>query len=125
MSPVENPHSRGERVAIVGSRTYPELGHVISYVRDLPPGTTIVSGGARGVDKAAADTARFSSKGLSVVEHLPDYQRYGKVAPLERNRLIVADCDRLVAFWDGKSTGTMHAVGLARKAGKPVEIIQP
>lgn len=113
-----------ERVAVVGSRGYRNLDAVTRFVSALPSGTVIVSGGADGVDKTAASAARYSSKGIGLIEHLPEYDRYGRVAPLERNRLIVRDCDRLVAFWDGKSTGTMHTVGLARKAGKPVEIIR-
>lgn len=121
----QNSDSRRERVAIVGSRGYRDLDEVTRYVSALPSGTTIVSGGAVGVDRTAAAAARYSSKGLGLIEHLPEYDKYGRAAPLERNRLIVRDCDRLVAFWDGKSTGTMHVVGLARAAGKPVEVIQP
>ena len=37
------------KLAIVGSRDYEHLNLVRYYVESLPPGTTIVSGGARGV----------------------------------------------------------------------------
>jgi predicted Rossmann fold nucleotide-binding protein DprA/Smf involved in DNA uptake len=43
----------GERVAIIGSRDYPDLERVRAYVRRLPTGTVFISGGARGVDSAA------------------------------------------------------------------------
>src|SRR6266702_3977823 len=43
----------GERVAIVGSREYPDLPSVQVFVRSLPLDTVVVSGGARGVDTAA------------------------------------------------------------------------
>jgi uncharacterized phage-like protein YoqJ len=32
--------------------------------------------------------------------------RYNPRAGFDRNKLIVRDCDMLVAFWDGKSNGT-------------------
>ena len=46
------------RVAIIGSRNYPDLLEVCRYVRLLPAGTVVVSGGAIGVDQAAANAAR-------------------------------------------------------------------
>lgn len=112
----------GERVAIVGSRKFPDLERVRAYVRSLPADTVIVSGGASGVDTEAEMEADM--RGIAVVVYQPLYGSDGKRAPLIRNQRIVDDCDRLVAFWDGKSTGTQHAVGLARKAGKPVEVIR-
>jgi activating signal cointegrator 1 len=105
-----------EKVAIVGSRNYPDLTQVRAYVASLPSDTIIVSGGARGVDTAAEEAAR--AQHLQVVIFPAEK---GK-SPLLRNHDIVAAADLVVAFWDGASTGTMHTVGLARKAGKPVEI---
>jgi len=46
------------KVAIVGSRHYPNLERVRKYVRKLSPNDTIVSGGAKGVDQTAEDEAR-------------------------------------------------------------------
>lgn len=83
----------------------------------------MVSGGAWGVDTVAEQEAR--SLLIPVQVYKPHYDRFGSRAPLVRNEEIVNDCDRLVAFWDGKSTGTMHTVNLARKAGKPVEVVRP
>src|SRR6185312_15053079 len=108
-----------EKVAIVGSRDYPDLAQVRAYVASLPADTIIVSGGARGVDTAAEEAAR--AQHLQVVIFPAEK---GK-SPLLRNHDIVAAADRVVAFWDGTSTGTMHTVGLARKAGKPAEIRRP
>jgi hypothetical protein len=113
---------KGQRIAIVGSREFADLERVRAYVRNLPVGASVISGGARGVDKTAADEALAC--GFDLREFTPVYDKHGRRAPLVRNELIVRECTRLVAFWDGKSTGTMHAVNLARKAGKPVEIIR-
>jgi hypothetical protein len=109
------------KVAIIGSREFADLTRVAECVTKLPPDTIVVSGGARGVDTEAEVTARRI--GLGVIVLRPNYAEFGKRAPLIRNVDIVKQCDRLVAFWDGASTGTMHAVSLARRLGKPVEMV--
>lgn len=110
------------RVAVVGSRDYPDLGAVRRYVRTLAPGTLVVSGGARGVDRTAEEEARACGLPEPVI-HKPEWGRYGSLrAPRERNKLIARGCDMMVAFWDGKSTGTQHALECARALGKPVEV---
>jgi len=108
------------RVAIVGSRDYAHLGAVIRYVWALPGDAVVVSGGARGVDRVAAQTAR--ARGLETEVYPADWTQ-GRGAGLARNSAIVRRCDRLVAFWDGTSRGTADAIRKARLAGKPVEVI--
>jgi hypothetical protein len=58
------------KIGIVGSREFPQLKLVEWFIKDLPRGVTIISGGAKGVDQAAAEQAR--NYGLEVVEMLPD-----------------------------------------------------
>lgn len=115
---------RPVKVAIVGSRNFRHLELVRQFVRGLPVGTEVVSGGARGVDSTTDGVAR--SVGLPVKTFVPNYQRYqGKFAPLQRNAEIVAYLipdGRLVAFWDGQSTGTRDVVRKAFKAGIPVTL---
>ena len=104
------------RVAIVGSREYLDLASVKNYVASLPPDTVVITGGARGVDTIAEQTARTC--GLDVVVHPANWTLHGKAAGQIRNQIVVDDCDRLVAFWDGTSPGTKGAISLASKAGK-------
>ena len=89
-------------VGIIGSRDMPRLDAVEKFVAKLQPGTTVVSGGARGVDRTAAGAAR--RRGLPVVELFADWDRYGKGAGHIRNEEIAKyladrypDC-YLVAF---------------------------
>jgi len=104
------------RVAIVGSRDYPDLDEVREFVRTLPKGTVVVTGDARGVDKVVKNEAR--SRGLRVKIHKAEWWKYGKGAGHIRNRDVVDDCDKLQAFWDGTSPGTKSIIALAKKAGK-------
>ena len=108
------------KVAVVGSRDFPHLAAVRRFVLSLEKGTVIVSGGARGVDREAELTAYEA--GLAVHILWADWKTHGRRAGLLRNEEIVAYADSVVAFWDGKSTGTMHTISLAKKAGKPSEV---
>ena len=105
------------KVAVIGSRNL--------QVQDLgmymPKGVTeIVSGGARGIDRCAARYAQ--THGFKLTEFLPDYEAYGRGAPLRRNLQIINYADLVLAFWDGKSTGTFFTIRKCREAGKPVKI---
>lgn len=115
------------RVGIIGSRDYPDLRavwHFVGKLADRCPDAVIVSGGARGVDTAAAASGRLA--GLTVVEHEPEWERHGKkLAPLARNSRLVADIDVLFAFWDGESTGTKDAIDKAEQRGIRVRVFQP
>lgn len=117
-------------MAIIGSRSLkPTFQHILCALHELcgrhpacGPVTQIVSGGAYGVDKRAAEFAK--ANGIEVLEIKPNYIRYGKRAPLIRNAEIVQKADMLIAFHDGKSTGTLHTVGLAKKKGIPVLVVE-
>lgn len=111
-----------ERIAIVGSRGYLDLEAVRRYIRGLPKDATIVSGGAPGVDRTAEREAR--RLGLRLVVYQAEWDRLGRGAGIVRNGTIVENCDRVVAFWDGVSRGTENTITRARRAGKPVEVMQ-
>ena len=106
------------RIAVVGSRTI----KTIDLAQHLPLCDEIVSGGADGVDTCAADYARRNS--IKLTEFLPQYARYGRAAPIIRNREIVDYADKILVFWDGHSKGTRWVVEYAQKIGKPCEIIR-
>lgn len=105
------------KVAIIGSRN---LG-VIGLENFLPENVTeIVSGGARGVDTFARKYAQTHS--IQLTEFLPDYDRYGRGAPLKRNLEIIAYADLVLAFWDGKSRGTKYVIDNCKKQGVPIKV---
>ena len=72
------------KVAIIGSRS-----SIIDNLESYLPGeiTEIISGGARGIDTCAKEFA-ITSK-IKYTEFLPEYNKYGKGAPLRRNLQII------------------------------------
>ena len=107
------------KLAIICSRTCPpiDIEACLKYIPD-----TIVPGGAKGADTYAREFAK--KKGLKLIEFFPNYDKYGQRAPLERNKLIVDECDCVLAFWDGESHGTKFTIDYAREQNKPVKIVQ-
>lgn len=105
------------RVAIVGSRNL----KVDQLDRYLPNETTeIVSGGARGIDTCARQWA--NSHSIKLTEFLPEYEKYGRSAPLRRNITIIQNADLVLAFWDQKSRGTKFVIDKCKELGVPVKI---
>ena len=101
------------KVGIIGSRNL-EIHDLRLY---LPENTTeIVSGGAKGVDTCAKEYAMKNH--LKITEFLPQYDRYGRAAPLKRNLQIIDYADIILAFWDGKSRGTKHVIETCQKNNK-------
>lgn len=111
----------GPCVAVVGSREFADLDRVRRYIASLPSSIVVLSGGARGVDRCAVDAAR--SRGLRWLEYLADWDRDGRhLAGRIRNQRVAERCDRMVAFWDGKSTGTQDAFTRAIALGRQVVV---
>lgn len=111
-----------KRIAIIGSRSIQLSKDVEDFVRMLDREVVLITGGAEGVDTTVECTARELDIPCVIIR--PDYNRYGKRAPLKRNLLIALLCDEMVAFWDGESRGTMQAIGCAERYGKPTIVRQ-
>ena len=106
------------KLAIIGSREI-ENFDLDEYIGDDVE--EIVSGGARGIDTLAAELAR--ERGIAIKVFLPNYERYGRCAPIKRNYEIVDYADEVLAIWDGKSRGTRSVIDYCDKKGKKVHIV--
>ena len=111
------------KVLVCGSRSWIYQGVMYRRLRQLPPGSTIISGGARGADELAewlAPALGFTSK-----VYPADWETFGKRAGYIRNvQMLEQDPDLVIAFWDGESRGTAHTIREAEKRGIPVEVIR-
>ena len=108
------------KVAVIGSRNL-KVDDLGKYLPDDV--TEIVSGGARGVDTCAREYAL--ANGIKLTEFLPEYDKYGRGAPLRRNITIIEYADLVLAFWDGSSHGTKYVIDNCKKRGVPVKVYVP
>ena len=108
------------RLAVVESPSFSDYA-LMCEVLDRFEIIEVISGGARGADSLAERYAR--ERGLLIKVFPTDWSRHGKAAGPLPNRLVVAD--EVVAFWDERSRGTQHTIGLARTAGKVVYLHGP
>ena len=105
------------KIAIVGSRSI-TVNNLGDY---LPENTTeIVSGGAIGVDRSARNYAKTHN--IKLNESLPEYERYGRSAPLKRNLQIIDYADEVIAFWDGMSHGTRFVIENCKRKNVPINV---
>lgn len=111
-------------VGIVGSRDFPRLDAVQAFVGRLKrPCTEVVSGGARGVDRAAVDAAKRLD--LPWKEYLPDDALPSPAKFFARNTQIVEHVKRrggiVVAFstYPPISSGTKDSLNKCQKRGVP------
>lgn len=105
------------KVAVIGSRElHVDLEDIIPQSAD-----EIISGGARGIDSCASNYAKLHN--IKLTEYLPDYASYNKKAPLLRNKIIIQQCDMVIAIWDGVSTGTLFTIKYAYQMKKPLRIL--
>lgn len=112
------------RVAIVGSRSIDDYSWMEVVLEERFPDVRavqhVVSGGGAGVDTNGVKWAR--KRNIKIIELLPDWKKHGKAAGMIRNTDIVKDSDVVLAFWDGKSKGTLDSIKKAKQFGKLVEV---
>jgi hypothetical protein len=86
--------------------------------------TLVIHGGARGVDSMAGAAAAQLKIPIRVFP--ADWKKNGKAAGPIRNQQMLDEGkpDLVLAFWDGKSRGTEHMIGLAKKAGILCRVVQ-
>lgn len=113
-------------MAIVGSRSlqteqdYRMLCKLIESTGLAAKITTVVSGGADGVDTLAERWAEENNKELKL--YLPNYAKYGKAAPIIRNKQIVSESEAVIAYMTEGSKGTANTIKEAKKQGKATYI---
>lgn len=128
-------------IAVIGSRNFTDYQKANSFLNEfnnsIPIGK-IVSGGAQGADKIGVRWAKENN--LSFQELVPDwnnvnvvpckvkYNKFGKpynaLAGFNCNKIIVDSCDIVVAFWDGRSSGTKDSIDYAEKLGKETIVVK-
>ena len=104
------------------------FNHMDQYVAKYGKASKVYSGGAKGADKYGVEWAE--SRGIKFKEYKPDGPESAEVlmnegyipALFHRNKLVVKASDRIVAFWDKKSRGTLDTLTKAKTAKKQINV---
>lgn len=110
------------KVIIAGGRDFDNWQYLYEVCSEYitEDDVEIVSGGAKGADRLGEKFAKLKNIPLKVF--IPDWDTYGKSAGHIRNKQMAKYADKLIAFWDGKSPGTMNMIDTALKYGLKVHI---
>lgn len=130
------------KIIIAGGRdfdNYPLLCNVCDYLLKDQTDVTIISGMAVGADMLGYDYAKergyklikkpakwndILGKPKSEIKVNKGGNKYWVLAGHHRNIEMANEGDALIAFWDGKSTGTRHMIHEATKRGLTVKVIK-
>ena len=112
------------RVIVAGGRdfnNYNGLAASLDYLlKNINDEIQIVCGMARGADRLGERYAK--ERGYKVIYFPADWDIDGRSAGFKRNVKMADYADALVAFWDGKSSGTKHMIETAQSKGLDVRV---
>lgn len=109
-------------LGIIGSRTFNDYEFLKTCLNEYKDkADVVVSGGAKGADSLGEKWA--NEMGIKKYILKPDWKKFGRSAGFIRNRDIVSNSDLIIAFWDGKSSGTKHSIDLAFELKKDILVI--
>ena len=96
--------------------------NTLDEIHKSTPICVLISGNANGIDKIAEEWA--TTYNIEIKRYIPDWKRYKKGAGLIRNKEMLKNADKVIAFWDGKSNGTKHVIEMAMRVDKMLKIIR-
>lgn len=115
-----------KRIIIAGCRDYTNYDEAKKFIADsimkfqMGNAWILLSGECRGADQLGESFAL--ENGWEIEAFPAEWKKYGRAAGPIRNQKMVAACDAVVCFWDGKSKGTASLIEYAQKANKPLKI---
>lgn len=102
------------KTIIAGCRTIHDYQLVLDAIEEANINiTTVVSGGAKGVDALGERYADEMNLALHV--YPADWNQHGRSAGPIRNAKMADNAEALIAIWDGKSRGTKNMIETATK----------
>ena len=113
------------KTIIAGSRTFNNYYKLqknmfeFEFENDISV-TKVLSGCAKGADTIGEEQANNNE--IPIDYYPADWNKHGKKAGYIRNKEMLKYADALVAFWDGKSTGTKHMIDEAKKYNLKVAV---
>jgi hypothetical protein len=125
MIQLENNSNIYLNLGVVGSRTFVDKDLIFAWLcrvnQDLGPFDKIITGDSQGADLIAESWAKC--KNIETKICYADWTTLGTKASYLRNISIIDNSDFVIAFWDGDSKGTAHAIRVTRMENKPLLVI--
>lgn len=115
------------KVVIAGGRDFNDFSKLCNNMDNLLRerakinSIVIISGGARGTDTLGERYAHL--RGFRLIKMKADWNKHGKSAGFIRNKEMLHLADGVVCFWDSKSRGTKHMIGITKGSLIPLRII--
>lgn len=108
-------------ILITGSRNITDRTLIFSKLQqEIKEGDVIIHGGANGVDSIANDFCNDNNISVVIVRPINSIP----ISYLHRNAEMIGMCDRVIAFWDGKSRGTDFTIKYAKIRNMDVKIFK-
>lgn len=104
-----------------GRELYEDAKTILDLMAQHYEITEVVSGGARGADRAGEEWAKENNVKLTIMK--ADWNQFGRSAGPIRNKAMadyIGPKGQLVLIWDGESRGSSNMKMNAEKAGIPV-----
>ena len=125
-----NDYQEASRVIIAGGRDFDDYEYMSTKLNELfkDPNTfnnktiKIISGMAKGADFLAIRYADENK--LTKIIFPANWKVYHRIAGFLRNNDMLSIATHLIAFWDGKSSGTKHMIEIAQMKGIPVWVFE-
>lgn len=110
------------KIAVIGSRSFKDKELLKAVLDAEIQMIELITGGAVGADTMAENWAKNRQIPTTILK--PNYEKFGKYAPLERNNRIIEIAEKVIAFWDGQSKGTQYVIKECQRLRKPLKVIR-
>jgi hypothetical protein len=121
---VVNPKPRpGARIFIGGSRSISERAAAADCIDRLPRNAVVMTSRTSGASAAVRDAVLKRGLQMEVWTARLDRFPSKEAAYFARDEEMIRSADRVIALWDGSSSGTAYELDFARQIGKPVELV--
>lgn len=110
------------KILITGSRSITNKKRIFEILKEeLKEEDTVITGGASGVDRISEEYCKNNNIRVITIRPL-DVSR--KEDYLYRNAEMIGMADRVIALWNGVSTGAKFTINYAKKRGKDVKVFE-
>lgn len=113
----------GLEIAIVGSKSWPDVNDIAWLVCNMPGGVNLLTRGVAGVDQLVA-TVVGQLEGFNLTTEIvpADRAAHGRGAEFKRDRALVERAHWVLAYSMARSTGTENIIKIAQEMKRPLHV---